>query len=96
MEIDSNEVAALVAQKRELLANIPERGAKWEWHHQITSVNRRLAELAAAEADSTRARLEQSTVDERQQRILSSREYSFCLFEREFLQAELNRMSCMP
>ena len=86
------EMTQLAARKRELLSNIPARGDKWEWHHQITAVNKRLAELVAAESESTKAQLEQATIDERQQRILASREYSFCLFEREFLQREFQRM----
>ncbi len=83
----------LAARKRELLANIPQRGDKWEWHHEITTVNRQLAELAAAESQSAKLQLEALTIEERQQRILSSREYSFCLFDRDFLQSELQRMT---
>ncbi len=88
-----NEVEALVARKQELLANIPQRGEKWEWHHQITSVNKRLAELAAAQTDAIKQQLDSATVEERQERILASREYSFCLFEREFIATELRRMT---
>ena len=89
----SSLASSLAARKRELLANIPPRGDKWDWHHEITSVNRRLAELAAVEAESARRQLNDMLTEERQQRILSSREYSFCLFDREFLQHELQRMT---
>jgi hypothetical protein len=88
----SAEVKSLVTRKRELLANIPERGAKWEWHHQLTAVNRRLAEITAAQAAATKQQLELATVAERQRRILESREYSFCLFNRDFIAQELQRM----
>ncbi len=94
-ESDSAELATLAARKRELLANIPARGEKWEWHHQITEVNRRLAELTAEETESAKERLERLTVDERQNRILTSREFSFCLFNRELVQRELLRMASL-
>lgn len=90
---EASEAQILANRKRELLANIPQRGDKWEWHHQITTVNRRLAELAAAQTTATKQRLDAATVDERQQRILASREYSFCLFNRDFISAELHRMT---
>ena len=32
----TSELDSLLAHKRALLANIPQRGEKWEWHHQIT------------------------------------------------------------
>lgn len=89
---DVNEVESLLARKRELLANIPQRGEKWEWHHQITTVNRRLAELTAAETTATKRQLDLATVEERQHRILASREYSFCLFNRDYIANEMKRM----
>jgi hypothetical protein len=92
-EVESSEVASLAARKRELLANIPQRGEKWDWHHEITSVNRRLAELAAAQTAATKLQLEAAILKEHQQRILTSREYSFCLFDREFIARELHRMT---
>lgn len=88
----SAEVESLVDRKRELLANIPERGAKWEWHHQLTAVNRRLAEITAAQATAAKQQLELAAIAERQRRILESREYSFCLFNRDFIAQELQRM----
>ena len=88
----TSELESLLAHKRELLANIPQRGEKWEWHHQITTVNRRLAELNASQASETKQQLELATIEERQQRILDSREYSFCLFNREFIANALQQM----
>jgi hypothetical protein len=88
-----SEVEALAARKRELLAKIPQRGDKWEWHHQITTVNRRLAELAAAQTAATRQQLDLAMADERQRRILASREFSFCLFDRQYIANELHRMA---
>lgn len=90
---NSNELESLLARKRDLLANIPLRGEKWDWHHQITSVNRRLTELTVAQATEAKQQLELATVEERQRRVLESREYSFCLFDRNFIADELKRMS---
>jgi hypothetical protein len=90
---DTDEIATLSNRKRELLANIPERGAKWEWHHELTSVNRRLTELTAAQAAAAQQQLELATIAERHRRILESREYSFCLFNRDFIAQELQRMA---
>lgn len=93
LEADDSEAAALVVRKRELLANIPQRGEKWEWHCQLTSINQRLAELSAAQTKATKQLLEIAIANERQQRILASREYSFCLFNRDFIADELHRMT---
>ena len=92
-EPEANEAESLMARKRELLAHIPQRGEKWDWHHQITAVNRRLAELAAAQTSATKQQLDMATLEERQQRILTSREYGFCLFNRDFIAKELHRMA---
>jgi hypothetical protein len=92
-EAESSEAETLTARKRQLLANIPQRGDKWEWHHQITAINRRLAELAAPQTATAKQQLDVATLEERQQRILASREYSFCLFNRDFIAKELHRMA---
>ncbi len=89
----SSEFESLLTRKRDLLANIPSRGEKWEWHHQISAVNSRLAELAAAQTSNAKQQLALATAEERQNRILTSREYSFCLFNRDFIAGELKRMS---
>ena len=90
---EAREAETLATRKGELLANIPQRGEKWEWHHQITIVNRRLAELAAAQTTATQQQLDVATQAERQHRILSSREYSFGLFNRDFISIELQRLT---
>ena len=93
IDAESGEVESLLARKRQLLANIPQRGEKWDWHHRITAVNRRLAELSTAQTTAAKQQLDLANVEERQKRILASREYSFCLFNRDFISKELHRMS---
>lgn len=89
----SAEFQTLSEKKKELLANIPARGEKWRWHREITAVNRRLSELAAHQAEQAKQRLEQVAVRERQNRILFSREYSFCLFPRDHIARQLNELA---
>ncbi len=83
----------LTARKRELLANIPPRGEKWRWHREMTSINRRLSELTSGLAEQSRERLQKIATQERQQRILQSRETSFCLFPLEAIAPRLRAMA---
>lgn len=89
----SNEQQQLTVRKRELLANIPPRGEKWRWHREMTSINRRLSELTHELAEQSRDRLQRIAKQERQQRILQSRETSFCLFPLEAIAPRLQAMA---
>lgn len=93
--IDSQPVEAerLRERKRQLLQNVPQRGQKWEWHRQITEVNRRLAELGSAEATRLREFIEHSSAQLRQRRLLESREMSFCLFPFDWLADQLKSLA---
>jgi len=87
------EIQALITRKQVLLANIPARGEKWEWHREITAVNKRLSELAAPQLNESRAKIDRLNSIERQQRVLESREFSFSLFPRDLLATALHRLS---
>jgi hypothetical protein len=89
----SIEYQQLAARKRELLADIPPRGEKWKWHREITSVNHQLAELSRNALVESQQQLEQAHFLDRQQRILYSREFSFCLFDGDLLIPELKRLA---
>ncbi len=89
----SSEAIQLAERKQQLLAEIPERGEKWQWHREITAVNKRLAELAIDDVSLTKSRLEQVIQSERQQRVIASREHSFCLFPIDFISSELKRLA---
>ncbi|MEZ6152161.1 MAG: hypothetical protein R3C09_18835 [Pirellulaceae bacterium] len=89
----SGEQQQLTARKRELLANIPPRGEKWRWHREMTSINRRLSELTSGLAEQSRERLQKIATQERQQRILQSRETSFCLFPLDAIAPRLQAMA---
>ncbi len=89
----AGQVEELSQRKQQLLANIPPRGEKWEWHREMTAINKRLSELATPQLNASRAKIDRLNALERQQRILESREYSFCLFPRESLAATLHQLS---
>lgn len=91
--VPNSEQQQLTVRKGELLANIPPRGEKWRWHREMTSINRRLSELTSGLAEQSRERLEKLATQERQQRILQSRETSFCLFPLEAIAPRLQAMA---
>jgi hypothetical protein len=74
---------ALAARKRALLANIPERGQRRAWRHEMTEVNRTLADSLAQRRDELEQQFAQLSSDFRRARLLGSREFSFCLFPGE-------------
>ncbi|MCA9127348.1 MAG: hypothetical protein KDB22_09685 [Planctomycetales bacterium] len=90
--MDSVEAKSLVERKRELLANIPDKGDKWQWHREMTNLNRRLAELASGTIAQTRQRMNELAKQEKALRIAQSREYSFCLYPLDFVAGHLQRM----
>ncbi len=89
----NSDAQELAERKRNLIANIPERGEKWKWHREMTEVNRRLSEAAAAQAESAKLQIEQLLARQRQQRIVLSRDYSFCLFPLEFIVERLKDLA---
>jgi hypothetical protein len=93
LQLDTPEFEQLVRRKQMLLQDIPPRGEKWKWHREITRINSSLAQFAKHETLATQQQLEQAQHDARQQRIVRSREYSFCLFDDEQLVPQLIRMA---
>ena len=93
VEALDGEARALAERKRELLANIPPRGEKWRWHREITDINRRLGELSNGHAAASRERLDAIAVQERYQRILHAREYSFCLYPLDDIAPRLEQLA---
>lgn len=87
------ETQQLLESKRQLLRAIPPRGEKWEWHRQITQVNQRLAELNRAAIQQSERRLQELAGQERQLKLIFSRELSFCLFELPYAADALNALA---
>ncbi len=87
------DTVSLLQRKRELLQSVPPRGEKWEWNYQLSQVNKQLAALTTTEVESQQARLIQLAEEERQLKLILSREFSFCLFEQEHLVGVLSRLA---
>jgi hypothetical protein len=81
-----HELQAAAERKRQLLAEIPSKGEKWEWHLTMKKVKQQLAELAQPHLRQLQAEFDRLQSVARQQDILNSREYSFCLFSVEEIQ----------
>ncbi len=89
----SDEIQTLLNRKRELLEAIPPRGEKWDWHREITRVNKRLAELNKQAFESSQKQLQQLVMQTRQLKLATSREFSFCLFEQNYVVDALQRLA---
>lgn len=89
----SPEQRQLTERKRALLAHIPPRGEKWRWHRELTAVNERLSQLAGEQILQSKQQLDQLAEIEREQRVLSSREVSFCLFPFEEVTSQLRSLA---
>jgi hypothetical protein len=77
------ELNGLLREKKRLLSEIPPKGEKWEWHHTINRVNRRLKELTEPHLRRMEQHVQQLQQLQAQQSIFQSREFSFCLFPEE-------------
>ena len=92
-ERDETELAELNARKAELLSNIPERGDKWEWHQQMKKLSLRMRELTSSHSETLKQEIDDLGIQLKQQQLLESREYSFCLFPREQIFSTLKKLA---
>ncbi len=72
--------SALVERKRELLATVPERGAKLAWHRELKALNRQMSDSLGDVRNELSARLSENHRRQASQTILASREHPFCVF----------------
>lgn len=79
------EIGPLIAKKREWIQADPPRGQRLERHQGIERVNLALQPYLAAERNRLADVCARLTVELRQQILLASREFSFCLFSEETL-----------
>lgn len=80
-----SETQQLLEAKHEMLRAIPPRGEKWQWHRQITRINQRLADLNRGAMQESEQRLQSLSAHQRQLKLATSRELSFCLFELPYI-----------
>ncbi len=89
---DADKLVSLVEKKRDLLANIPERGDKWQWHTQLKEIKQQLAALAGPALEQAQRDLQQLEQQQRQDAVSHSREYSFALFPLETIISDLRSL----
>ncbi len=77
---------ALLEAKRQLLAEIPPRGAKRAWHERMEAINRQLAEPLQGVRETLQRRLQEAQERARQAQLLRSREYAFCIYPLDYLE----------
>lgn len=92
---ENDEAMQLTKKKQELLENIPPKGEKWDWHHEMTQINRRLAELVSPQTDAARQNIAELAASEKQRRIEQSREFSFCLYPQDFVADQLKNLAAI-
>lgn len=76
----TSECQPLVAEKRELLHNVPPRGARRAWHRQLEELNLQMAGRLERVTQRLKTQLDQVRAAERQWQVLQSREHPFIAF----------------
>lgn len=79
-------------QKQRLLANVPERGNRHDWHIEISKLNDAMSGRLSHVLEETRSAKALLENDRRQAEIWNSREHSFCIYPLAQLQAEYESM----
>ncbi len=75
-----DQIRQLTAQKKLLLANIPPRGEKWEWHSRMKSINEQMNALAGPTIARIKSRIQRLECLRGEQEIVLARDFSHCLF----------------
>ncbi|MBX3421591.1 MAG: hypothetical protein KF752_08555 [Pirellulaceae bacterium] len=84
-----SQLERLLQEKRNLLAAVPDKGQKWEWHHTLQHINHQLKQLALPHIERLTADIQQLNQQKTQQSICRSREFSFCLFDEQTIRRYL-------
>ncbi|WDQ19002.1 hypothetical protein [Rhodopirellula sp. P2] len=83
----------LQARKLELLEKMPTSGSRRTWHHEISRLNSLIAMQLTDQRRETQQQLAHLEREAATEKILCSRELSFCLFPLEFLQESFAKMA---
>ena len=76
-------LASLVAQKSDLLENIPTLSEKSSWHRQLQEVNAAMREQITEPVARLRIERDQVAQQLQQESLLASREFPFILFPKD-------------
>lgn len=92
-DVTCEQASQLVARKRELVADIPDRGNRQAWHQAMKSIKEQLVELAKPLLEEANRRVSELEERQRQDAMLRSREFSSALFSADSLMNTLARMA---
>lgn len=82
----------LLERKAALLAAIPPRGAKADWHAEIDAINRQLASRLEVLRDEISGRLQSAREAMREEQIAASREHPFPVYPLEWMNKAFQRL----
>jgi hypothetical protein len=80
-------------QHRQLLATMPPRGAKRQWHQDMTAMKARIVSMIEPKKRELMAQCQAWENSSQQDRIRKSREYSFVLFPEHDVVSRLKRLA---
>lgn len=75
------------------ICNIPQRGHKRKWHHEIASIKRQITTAIEPKKKAAYARLAIIHHEMQQNKVRKSREYSFVLFEEQDVVGRLSKLA---
>jgi len=85
--------AELQTRHADMVATIPPRGSKKQWHREITSIKAKVGDRVSAIRKENEEDLQRIEQQVHELRYLNSREYSFILFPESALLPALRKMS---
>lgn len=89
--IDSQRILAEAHSQK--IASIPERGKKLAWHREMANLKQQIEIAIEPKKRTALAKLEATQRELQQRKIVSSREYSFVLFEEHDVVDRLSRLA---
>lgn len=84
--------SSLVERKQELLAQIPQRGAKLAWHRELKTLNQQMSDSLSDVRGELRQQLQENLKRQASQTVLASREHPFCIFPLDDLTSAYQRI----
>jgi len=93
--LDRNEASqlALFEAHSQQIASIPERGRKLQWHNRTARIKQQIEVVMESKKQALHVSLEAIQRSIQQRKIMSSREYSFVLFEEQDVVGRLARLA---
>ena len=90
---NSAQFAELLEKRNGLLTAMPPKGERWRWHHEMQKVNESIRKIQSVQVQALDEQIKSLNLRIRDSKILSSREYSFCLFEKQHITNSLRKLA---